>query len=161
MERRMRVPLSFLRPASLITAALMLGACAHLAQVVEQPEVRLTGLRLVSADLARQRYAIQLSVYNPNAFTVPLRDIAYQLELAGRPFASGTSDAGTRLPAREAVPIELTFETDLVRSAQNALEWLRRGESTLDYRLSGEVRVDVPGVRSFRFDRTGRVELER
>jgi LEA14-like dessication related protein len=149
------------RITCIVSVTLLLAACAHLAQVVEQPEVRLAGLRLVSADLATQRYAVELAVFNPNRFAVPVRDVAYTLELDGRSFASGTTDAGTRLPAREEVPLEIAVETDLVSSARHVLDWLGRGESSVGYRLRGEIRLDMPGVRNFRFDEAGVVELQR
>jgi LEA14-like dessication related protein len=141
--------------------ALTLAGCAHLEQVVERPEVRITGLRLISADVHAQRYGVELALYNPNPFAMPVRELVYAIELNGRSFASGTADAGTRLPAREEVPLALTVETDLVATAQQLFEWLRRGDPRFDYRLTGEVHVDLPGVRGLPFERSGIVELQR
>jgi LEA14-like dessication related protein len=145
----------------LAAAGTLLFGCAALEQVVERPEVRLTGLRLVSADVRRQQYAIELALFNPNRFALPLRDVDYILELNGQSFARGLTDASTRLPPGESVPLTLTVETDLVGSARHVVDWITRGATNVDYRFRGEVRVDLPGFRSFPFDESGTVALQR
>jgi LEA14-like dessication related protein len=148
------------RAVMLPALAILLSACALLQPRAEPPEVRFEQIRLVSAGIARQRYAVQLAVFNPNRFDVPIRDLAYTLDLNGEAFASGRLDPGPTLPARQEITVDLEFETDLATSARRVIGWLLSGQNRIDYRLAGEARVRRMGVAVIRFQEEGTVALD-
>jgi LEA14-like dessication related protein len=148
------------RAVTVLGLALLLSACALLQPRAEPPEVRFEQIRLVSAGIARQRYAVQLAVFNPNRFDVPIRDLAYTLDLNGEAFASGRLDPGPTLPALREITVELEFETDLATSARRVIGWLLSGKTRIDYRLAGEARVQRMGVPVIRFQEEGTVALD-
>jgi LEA14-like dessication related protein len=140
--------------------ALLLTACAALQPRAEPPQVEFEQIRLVSGNLQTQRYAVKLRVFNPNRFDVPIRDLTYMLDLDGQAFASGRIDPGPTLPARQTIPVELMFETDLATTVQRAIGWFVRGKTSVDFRLTGEARIRRLGVPTIRFDESGTVSLD-
>jgi LEA14-like dessication related protein len=154
----------FVRCLSRLTATcaplFLLASCAALQPKAEPPEIRFEQFRLVSTNIQTQRYAVKLSVFNPNRFDVPIRDLVYNLDLDGEAFASGRLDPGPTLPARQEIPVELMFETNLANSARRAIGWFLRGQTSVEYRLTGEARVQRIGVPAIRFEESGSVALD-
>ncbi len=145
----------------LMAMSALLGACAVMQQAVIPPEVRLDDLQLVRADWRSQEYAVTLGVLNPNGFSLPIRDVRYRIELAGRDFAGGTLEAGRSLPAGEEVPLAFNMTTDLLDSAWQVMGLLSGGGEQLEYRIHGEVEVNLPGVRAFPFEELGTIQISR
>jgi LEA14-like dessication related protein len=137
-----------------------LAGCAALQPRAEPPEVEFEQIRLVSSTLQTQRYAVKLRVFNPNRFDVPIRDLTYLLDLDGQAFASGQLDPGPTLPARQTIPVELMFETDLATTARRAVGWFLRGKTSVDFRLTGEARIRRMGVPTIRFEESGTLTLD-
>jgi LEA14-like dessication related protein len=139
---------------------LLISGCASVRPTAAPPEVSFEHIRIVDAGVQRQRYALTVSVFNPNSFDVPVQDLVYQLELNGTPFAAGRLDPGPTLPARDAVTVELTFDTDLAATTRQLVSWLMRGTTHLDYRLTGEARIRRFGTQVFKFDENGTIGLD-
>ena len=140
---------------------LYLGGCAMLQQSVSPPELTLSEVRLVQADLRAQRYAVTLQAYNPNSFSIGVEAIEWQLELAGHNFADGSLAVADTLPARESVPLTLEMQTNLLDYARHALSRLASGGDELEYKLSGTARIKSPLRRNVPFEEIGTVRIQR
>lgn len=148
------------RLVALLTLTLTTG-CALVQQAVSPPELSLREVRLVEAGLREQRYQVTLDAYNPNRFSIGLEAVDWQLSLAGHDFAAGRMATPGTLPAREHVPLELSVQTDLVNYARQAFSRLLAGGDSLEYRLTGEARVESPVSRVVPFEESGHIEIRR
>ena len=129
-----------------------------------QPEVRFDGLRLGGLGLRGGTVYAQLQVINPNPFTLRTSELTYDLELAaagGGPewvrLAEGTFGERIEVPARDSAAVEIPIEFaygDLGGALRTIMD---RG--TVDYRVSGRVRLTDPLDRSIPYRRTGKVSL--
>jgi LEA14-like dessication related protein len=138
---------------------LLLSGCAHLSHAVKEPEVLLTTLELNRFGLSEQSFTARLSVRNPNDFRLPVRSFTWAVSVEGVPLAHGVSDRAFGIPAGATEEVSLQFGTDLLTTARGLIEWLRSPGETLDYRIEGEFRADLPFAREIPFNREGRVKL--
>lgn len=142
----------------LFLAALSTG-CATLAESLKSPEVTLAGLRMVEAGFARQRYDLTLNVRNPNGIPLPVRGLAYRIDLAGERFAAGETLRSFTVPANGESDFELSITTDLLRSLSGLQKLIERREQTVEYSIGGELQVDLPLVRAIPFSKSGALDL--
>lgn len=136
-------------------------ACASLQGVVDEPEVRLAGLELVSAGLTEQRFAADLEVHNPNSFRLPVRSFTWDVSVEGVALADGVSDREIDIPAGATERVRLQFDTNLLASAVGLADRLREPGETLTYRIEGELRADLPLIGALPYSHEGTVELRR
>ncbi len=138
------------------------SACSSLntlKQIVEPPKVSLADVKLVSAGLLEQRYRLSLRVQNPNSVPIPINGLEYKVSLGGSEFARGVSANSFTLPATGEDVVEIDVSTNLLDSARHVYSLLKSGEDNLDYNLSGNVKVNLPFVKSLPFSRSGQVNL--
>lgn len=153
------------RPALALIAALA-AACSP---NFEEPEVQLERISVGGIGLEGGRLDVHLRVTNPNRFALEASQLEYTLQFAepaGRDsqeqedwihVADGRSDRDVRVGARESVVVEIPvrFEYRDLGGAMRAL--LARG--TVDYRVSGRVRLESPVGRTLPFSKTGAVDI--
>lgn len=154
----------FDRSIMLVFVVLSLGACSSLntmRQIVDPPRVSLTDVKLVSAGLLEQRYRLSLRVQNPNSVAIPVSGLDYKVELGGSEFARGVSASSFSLPANGEDVVEIDVSTNLLDSARRVYALIKSGDESVDYNLSGNVKVNLPFVKSLPFSRTGQVDLTR
>ncbi len=112
-------------------------------------------------DLGRDeiRFALTLDAENPNDFDVPVTDLRFDLDLLGRPFASGNAKQRKLVLERNAtrpLPIEFTVPTSrlvALRSGDLSLVEL----TALSYRLKGSARWG-DGIFTIPFERRGELD---
>ncbi|MEA5445654.1 LEA type 2 family protein [Gammaproteobacteria bacterium AB-CW1] len=138
----------------------LLGSCAHLERVVKAPEVALKELRLESVSLSRQRIAVVMDVTNTNAFRLPVREIAYDLQLMDTPLASGVMDEGISLPAGATETVTLSLETDLISTSRGLLDWLRDPGEEIAYRVEGHILPDMGLSDRLPYRHSGTVKVQ-
>lgn len=147
------------RIAAFLCLGIVLSGCATLSESLESPEVSLASLRLVEAGIARQRYDLTLHVRNPNAIPLPVRGLAYRIDLAGERFAAGETLRSFTIPANGESQFELSITTDLLRSLSSLQRLIEQREQSLDYSIGGELQVDLPLVRAIPFSKSGALDL--
>ncbi len=141
---------------------LALAGCEQLAQYIEAPEVRLAGVELLDASLSEQSFQLQFEVTNTNAFPIPVAAINYALDLAGQRFVSGTTSEAFSVPANGQNNFSIAVRTDLISSARTLAQIvIQGGQNDIDYKLGGDVRVNLAGERSLPFEQNGTVTLQR
>lgn len=139
-------------------AVLLATACVPR---VEQPEVWLSGARLVSLGISGGVLDVELGVYNPNDFVVRARGLTYDLDFESPEdggwldLAEGRFDEDLRVEpddtASVVVPVEFSYGG--LGAAIRAL--LERG--SFEYRVSGQIAVEEPVLRDLRYRHTGTV----
>lgn len=151
------------RRASLSTIVLILCAtlsgCATLGQSIETPNVTIAGLRMVEAGFSKQSYELKLNVSNPNPIPLPVRGLAYRIELAGQDFAAGETASAFTVPANGETDFAISITTDLLRSLSGLQRVIEQGDRALDYQIGGELQVNLPFVKALPFSKTGEIDL--
>lgn len=143
----------------LFVCAAVVAACATLEGGLEPPQVRLTGLSLVEASAASQRFELALEVQNPNPIPFPVEELAVSVRLGGAGLLDGRSSAPFVLPAREAATVRIEVESDIVSSVSRLLSLAQGPNSALAYELNGRV-TPARGLRAqIPFSTRGEVPL--
>ena len=145
-----------------VALLLPLAACGVLPPAdLKPPRLRFSDLRITELGPSEIRFVLGVDTENPNDVDVPLRNVGFQLDLLGQPFASGAViDRAVTLPrtGTKTVPVEFTVPT------ARLLDVLRRARgsdlSSLGYRLRGSASWGRTGI-PLDFDRQGNLEVLR
>jgi len=78
-------------------AALLLGACASL-QRSEPVQVNLVGVEPLAGEGLEMRMLVKLRVQNPNDAPIEFNGVFVEMDVEGKRFASGVSDAAGVVP---------------------------------------------------------------
>ncbi|MBU9172431.1 LEA type 2 family protein [Burkholderia gladioli] len=137
-------------------ASLLLAGCATLG--LDSPRIGVVGLEPLPGQGLEMRFNLKLRVQNPNDRPIDYDGIALSLELNGRAFASGVSDARGTVPrfgeAVIAVPITVTAFA-AARQAFGFADTAASGQ--VPYRLSGKLSSGMLG--GVRFSDAGSLSL--
>ena len=133
----------------LAVVLLTLAACALPGPVDRPPEVQIADLRFAEAGLLEQSIGLDLRFLNPNPEPIRAEGLRFVMELGGRRFGTGVSDAAFEIPrlGEAVVPVVIRVQTgDLI----NRLFAIEAG--ALDYRITGDLfREAGLGRRSIAF----------
>ena len=108
----------------LFLASLMLAGCASLAYR-EPVRINVVGLEPIPGEGMEMRFKVKLRVQNPNETAIDFDGLALDLDLNGRPFASGVSDrAGSVARFGEAL-IEIPVSVSAILRGRSACSMTR------------------------------------
>lgn len=144
-----------------MAAALTAILAASCVPRVEQPDVWLSGARLVSLGITGGVIDVELGIYNPNSFLVRAGGITYDLDFEDPggeewlDFADGRIDELVPVPARDTATVVVPVEFDYRGLGAAVRALLERG--SFQYRVSGMVAVEEPVVRDIRYRHSGTV----
>ena len=148
------------RAASLAVIAAM-SACAGTGLLISSPEVRLTGIEMISADFDSQTFLLGFDVSNPNPFPLPIRSVRYRVRLGEQQFASGETQGNFTVPSEGNGAFAISVQLDLLRTTSNISSLIRSGmRRDFDYELSGSFAVDIPFAKRLEFRSGGNIELQ-
>ncbi|MGE5319767.1 MAG: LEA type 2 family protein [Hyphomicrobiaceae bacterium] len=120
-----------------------LAACSGLPFHAVAPKVSVAEVAIKSLGLYEQHFEVGLRVSNPNDFGLTVEALEFELEVNGRPFASGLSQASTRIAATSSALLRIdavTQSKDLIRQIESlSPETLKAG---VPYRIRGRLRTD-------------------
>lgn len=143
----------------LLLAALALAALAGCASRAQSPAVSLVGMDIDTIGFSQQRFTLQLQVDNPNDMDIPVDRIDFDIEVNGRPFATGASEQPVLIPRRGRAVVAVKAVSRLGNFLRQFREWDRLGREGLDYRVVGVMQV--AGYGAVPFDKRGRLALPR
>jgi len=145
-----------------LATVLVVSACGR---VVEEPDVRVTSVRLGGIGLEGGLMYVGLTVHNPNGFGLETSQLVYQLELAEpgsstrepvwSDIAGDTIDRNIAIPAKDSTTIELPVRFTY-RGVGTAIRSLI-SMGMFDYRIRGSVTLARPVRWEFPFRQTGTV----
>ena len=129
---------------------------------ISEPELVITSIAILQAELINTRFRVNLQINNRNAFPVTLSAFKYELYGDGLFWASGEERDVFHIPAKGSAETRLFLLMNFINMRRGLLDEiiaLRR----VNYRFSGEAEVDieVPWLPRFRmnFDRSGLSEV--
>jgi LEA14-like dessication related protein len=151
--------MKFARASVALLAALLLASCA-LAPKFQTPQLTVVDVQILGGDLWSQRLKVRMHVQNPNDRELPVRSLDYTIEVEGQTFATGASTDAFIVPALGESDFDMNVTTNL---AGTVLKLLVRGSganNTVNYRLTGTLRLSAGLLRTVPFDQRGTFRLQ-
>ena len=132
-----------------------LAACSGLPWNAVAPKVSVADVAIKSLSLFEQHLDVGLRISNPNDFDLTVEALEFELDVNGRPFASGRSGTRTLIPAAASAMLRVdTFmqAKDLIKQFKTlSPDALKDG---VPYRIRGRIKTDQSS-RWLPFDHTG------
>jgi LEA14-like dessication related protein len=133
------------------------SGCASL-QGRDPLQVTVAGVEPLQGQGMELRLMVKLRVQNPNDAPVDYNGIAVQMEVQGKTFATGVSDAHGSVPRFGESVIEVPVTISAFRLARQAYGILKGGlGSKIEYLLKG--KLNGTAFRTMRFQHQGEFEL--
>ncbi|CAB3779660.1 hypothetical protein LMG28614_00897 [Paraburkholderia ultramafica] len=139
----------FIIVALFTTITLTLNGCAGLLGA-DPLRVSVAGIEPIDSQGLEMRFNIKLRVQNPNDSTVSFNGVSLELELNGKPFASGVSDQGGTVQrfGETVVTVPLTVPAfAAVRQAFALADAAQSGQ--IPYILRGKLASGLTGTTRF------------
>lgn len=136
----------------------ILSSCAGLFTRPVPPQVNIAAISLTDANLFEQRYHIKLRLQNPNDFDLPINGVQFQVQINGRPFASGMSSAPVSVPRFGMAVIEIDAVSTLAEVARQLNDIIMGQTQGVRYTLTGKVHLARPAVE-LPFHQEGEMKL--
>jgi LEA14-like dessication related protein len=130
-----------------LLVSLALAGCATTAMYPESPRVTLSSIQPKDMTLLEQRYGLQLRIMNPNDVALPVEGLSYALEINGREFAYGVSNAAVSIPPYSEALLDVEVVSNLLNIMQQLQELQGEQHDTLVYRLSGRIGLAGSAAR--------------
>lgn len=128
---------------------------------MKPPRLSVAGFAIRDIGRDEVRFALTLEAENPNDFDVPVTDLRFELDLLGRPFASGNANRRKVVLARNStqpVPVEFTVPTSRLIAFVRDLSLVEL--TALSYRLKGTAGWG-DGVFTIPFEKRGEFDVLR
>src|SRR5215467_902860 len=132
------------RAALLVFVAAALAACAGIG-LREPLRVSLAGLESLPGEGLEMRFLAKIRVQNPNDTSIAYSGLSAELDLNGRSFASGVSDATGEIPRFGESVIELPLTVPVTAIVRQVLGFISGDRSRVTYRVRGFLSVGTLG----------------
>ena len=142
-----------------LLVSLSLAGCASLAYR-EPVRINVVGLEPIPGEGMEMRFKVKLRVQNPNETAIDFDGLALDLDLNGRPFATGVSDGAGSVPRFGEALIEIPVSVSaiaVVRQALGVIEDDDDGKAEVPYALRGRLAGGLLG--GMRFSDSGTLKL--
>jgi LEA14-like dessication related protein len=141
----------------LFVICLGLSGCASLGKsLLEQPKISLDTVAFKDMATDGVTAVFRVKVDNPNALSLRMDSLHYELELAGRPFSKGDVDQAVEVgghgTALVDLPVRLKY-SDLVSSLMSFL-----GKGATQYKITGAAKVSLFTIP---FEHVGELKLQK
>ena len=124
----------------LCCAILLLGSCAAIGPKLEDPNVKLVGLRLLPSQGLQQHIAVDLLISNPNARDLSVRGITYKIGVENINFLDGMTDSVPVLKSYQETPVTLEVSADVLQMIRLLEHFHRNGVSdNVNYNFSAAI----------------------
>ncbi|HMZ30592.1 MAG TPA: LEA type 2 family protein [Thauera aminoaromatica] len=125
---------SFTRSLLAVLASVLLAGCASLIQR-EPVRINVVGLEPLPGAGMEMRFAVKLRVQNPNEAAIDFDGLALELDLDGKPFATGVSDRKGSVPRFGEALVEIPVSVSAIAVVRQALGV-----------IEGEPKTEVPYI---------------
>lgn len=142
---------------ALVVALLALEGCATL-QGRDPLQVTVAGIEPLQGQGLELRMLVKLRVQNPNDAPVDYNGVAVEMDVQGKTFATGVSDAGGTVPRFGDAIISVPVTVSAFRMARQAVDMIRRGgNGAITYEMKGKLNGSM--LNSMRFRTQGEFDL--
>ena len=145
----------------LALASLAASGCASTGNLVSEPVVELASVEVESISATRQSFLLGFSVYNPNAFPLPVEGLRYRIRLNDQKFAEGRTRGRFNIPADGNGSFQVSVDLDLMRSGSQLATLIRTGlRDDMHYQLYGNLDLELPTSPSLAFSSAGTIAIQ-
>ena len=149
-------------PILLLMLCVTLGAITGCASMQKRDPLQVTvaGIESLQGQGMELRLLVKLRVQNPNDAPVNYNGVAVEMNVQGKTFATGVTDAAGSVPRFGESVIEVPVTASAFRMARQALGVFKGGGaglSKISYELKG--KLSGSGFSTVRFQNTGDFEL--
>ncbi len=137
----------------------LLAGCSVLAPKLDDPDVKLVGLRMLPAQGLQQRIAVDLIIANPNDRDLSIKGISYKIGIENISVLSGLTNQIPVLKSYAETPVTLEVSADLIQVLR-LIEYFSRnaiGEN-VNYNFSAVIDFNA-WLPSMRVDKKGMLPL--
>lgn len=121
-------------------------------------QVTVAGVESLPGEGMELRLLVKLRVQNPNDTPVEFNGVAVEMDVQGKTFATGVSDAHGTVPRFGETVIEVPVTASAFRMARQALGLMSGGGlGKITYQMTGKLHGS--GFSTVRFQNTGDFEL--
>ena len=148
------------RFATALLAVLTLAGCAGIGKPLETPRVSLSNIQVQESKGMETAFLVQLRVANPNDVDLDIKGVDCDLEINGKPFAYGISNAQVKVPAFGSETIPVTVYSSVLDIIKGLFGLQQRED--LSYQVKGKVRMAGGGFMpsTLPFDSQGTVSIK-
>jgi LEA14-like dessication related protein len=140
-------------PALLAFAVLVSGGCANL-QRREPIDVIMVGVEPLQGEGLELRMLVKLRIQNPNDLPLDFNGVSVTMNVQGKRFATGVSDAGGSIPRFGEAIVSVPVSVSVLRIARQAVGVMTKDfRGTLVYEMTG--KLAAPAFNSVRFKSNG------
>jgi LEA14-like dessication related protein len=151
--------LFMLRRAGLVVlVGAVLASCAGMG-LREPLRVNLAGLESIPGEGMEARFLAKVRVQNPNDVSIAYSGLSAEVDLNGKSFASGVSDATGEIPRFGESVIEIPLTVPATAIVRQVLGLVSDDRSKATYRVRGFLNTGTFGRAPF--DSTGEIELPK
>lgn len=153
--------------ATLIRVALMgvilsfITGCSLLTRVVEDPEVKVTGIKVENITIKNAKVYLETEVYNPNRFDIKFVGYEYLLTVQNHKVVAGKDGERFTLKAKDKVKVTIPIELEFSEVYKAAKELIVKDK--FEFKVSADLRLDliVIGEKSFTVTKTAEIEVPK
>ena len=144
----------------LLVSTLLLTGCAGVGKRLEPPRISLANIQIEEFTGFETVFQIKVRVFNTNDVDLKVSGIDADLEINGKPFATGVSKTAVKIPSFETQIVPVTLYSSVIDIVKG-IHGLHQSEK-LSYRLSGKLRVsgDSMPAKTLPFEAEGQVTLD-
>lgn len=138
-------------------AVLVVGGCANL-QRREPIDVIVVGVEPLQGEGLELRMLVKLRIQNPNDLPLDFSGVSVTMNVQGKPFATGVSDAGGSVPRFGEAIVSVPVSVSMLRMARQAMGVMTdEFPGKLTYEMNG--KLAGPMFNSVRFKSSGEFTL--
>ena len=143
--------------------AVFLSGCSAIKNATnfENPTVKLVSLKALPADGREQRFAIGLSVTNPNRVPLEIAGVSYSLKLSGYDLLSGVAKDVPTLEGFSETPVEVEASIGLVVGLRFLSEVLKTPNEPITYELVARITTESFVSLPIKVVESGTIDLGR
>jgi len=146
---------------AVFVASLAIAGCAGVGKQLEPPRVSLANIRVEEVSGLETAFEIQMRVFNANDVDLKVKGIKAELEINGRPFATGVSNTPVEIPSYGTELVTITVYSSVIKMFKSVYG-LKESEE-LKYRLDGKISVSAGNnmmPTTLPFESKGQVSLK-
>ena len=142
----------------LLALLLVLAGCAGLSKYREGIKVSVSDIEVLETTMMEQLYLVTLRIQNRNDQALTLIGGSFDLEINGREFGSGVSDARVTIPPFTDEKIQVRMVSTLFGMLRLVQSFRESTEKALEYEISGRLSIE-DALGGVPFSESGRISL--
>lgn len=122
-------------------AGILIAACgcAGPGKTLEPPRAQLAGIRVNALRMFEATFQVEVRLFNVNDVPLEIKAVDCELEVNGKPFATGVSKNAVQIPAYGSDIVSVELYSSFVEVLKGAMDMGK--EERLRYRLKGRVHL--------------------